>query len=97
MTENAILLVDSHHGIYVPQIFAEQNKDLFPSNLQDELKDLLIGPDCEMYWDSWDTVLNLFEIDYKPNIISPNTKYVLFQYDDLWAIPVDELSQISEM
>jgi len=48
-------VVDSAHGIYTPQIFAEQ----FPKWLDDaeEKSILLAGPEHEDYWDVWNDVI----------------------------------------
>jgi hypothetical protein len=48
------LLVDSHHGQYVPQIFAETIKrELFPSITAEDWAIIEAGPDHESYWDAW--------------------------------------------
>jgi len=60
--EKFILLIDGHHGVYIPQIFASN----FPTTdwgVTEEQADILLrGPDleenAEEYWDAWDTVLN---------------------------------------
>ena len=49
------LVVDGHHGQYIPQIFAEQFPEWF--NDINDLQDLLIGPDSGYYWETWDNVL----------------------------------------
>lgn len=56
--ENEIVLfLDDHHGIYIPQFFAEQVKRDCVSGIdQDDLDYLAKGPDQEWYWDTWDTV-----------------------------------------
>ena len=46
-------VVDGHHGVYIPQIFAEQ----YPEWLDDEEREILLaGPEHEDYWDVWDEV-----------------------------------------
>lgn len=59
------LLVDGHHGVYTPQIFAEQylgeGTEWCGFN-EEDLSILLNGPDDERYWDAWDNVLNTASI-----------------------------------
>jgi hypothetical protein len=51
------LLVDSHHGQYVPQVFAETIKrELFPSITAEDWAILEAGPDHESYWDAWSDI-----------------------------------------
>ena len=49
------LVVDGHHGQYIPQIFAES----FPEWFDDinDLQDLLMGPESDFYCETWDNVL----------------------------------------
>lgn len=73
------LLVDSHHGQYVPQVFAEiANRDLFGETISAEDWAILeAGPDHEHYWDCWDDVLNSAETEDSVS---------LWQDGDLWAV-----------
>ena len=54
-TETETMIVDGHHGIYVPQVFAEN----YPQrNCTSEVWETLkAGPYTEWYWESWETVL----------------------------------------
>ena len=46
-------VVDGHHGVYIPQTFAEW----YPEWLDDEEREILLaGPEHEDYWDVWDEV-----------------------------------------
>ena len=89
------LMVDSHHGIYIPQIFAETvRRDLFGETISAEDWAILeTGPDHENYWEVWDDVLNSAETE---DGIS------LFQDGDLWAVnwsligDPDNLGEIGE-
>jgi hypothetical protein len=73
------LLIDGHHGIYIPKLFA----DYYPQFLTDmQIKDLS-SPDNTEYWYAWEEVLNM--------VITNDTgeKFNLIQEDgDLWALPV---------
>jgi hypothetical protein len=73
------LLIDGHHGIYIPKLFA----DYYPQFLTDTQKQELSSPDNEEYWDCWAEVLD--------NLVMTNDKgekFILIQEDgDLWAMP----------
>ena len=96
MTTNSELLINSAHGIYVAQTFAqyyyETESIKNEAELSNELCTLLGGPDKEYYWEAWETVLN--------NAImqSPSEKeFILWSNDgDIWAVPVDEIELIPE-
>jgi hypothetical protein len=75
-----ILLVDSHHGVFIPQIFAEQFADLLT---QEQAKDLS-SPENEFYFEAWEDVLNNVQVQDKEG-----KKYNIFQNEDVWAIPVN--------
>ena len=83
-TLEPILLIDSHHGIYIPKLFCEQCN---PENTQwvwdyENNKDILLNLEHELYWDVWQEVLD------SAYIINPdNVKYTLYENGDLWAIP----------
>lgn len=50
-------LIDGHHGIYVPQVFAESyNPETWTGVMFREI--LKQGPDHKDYWDAWDYTLN---------------------------------------
>lgn len=54
-------VVDSHHGIYSPQIFAQR----FPKGpcADEDWRILLEGPDHPNYWDVWSDVADNWESD----------------------------------
>lgn len=85
LPESAILLVDSHHGIYVPQIFAqlEFNHPLEGVSAED-IEILSSGPDSEYYLDTWEAVGSNAVITS-----DEGTRYRLHQDEDLWLIPED--------
>ena len=49
------LVFDGHHGQYTSQVFAES----FPEWFDDinDLQDLLMGPESDFYWETWNNVL----------------------------------------
>ncbi len=46
-------------------------------------------PDAELYWEMWDEVLNNFWFKDKTG-----TKYLLYQNQDLWAVPEHSMEKI---
>lgn len=87
IAEYAVLLVDSHHGQYIPQIVAEMycqelNWDWSEVSKED-IQSLLNGVEDENYWEAWCQALDnvRFEVD--------GVRYQLFQNEDLWAIPLE--------
>lgn len=53
------VLVDGHHGIYVPQVFASKfdpNK-FGVESFDPDYQCILHGPGEEYYWESWDALL----------------------------------------
>lgn len=80
---DAILMVDDHWGIYVPQCFANRVDTACLSGVSTlDLTILREGPDHPLYWDAWDSVLNnaaLMSVD--------GIAYSLWQDGDLWAVP----------
>jgi hypothetical protein len=83
MSETTALLVDDHHGIYVPQVFAQRFKNNWSTwGLKPEqLSVLLSGPtDDEEYWDVWNEVLD--QACFKD---SQGQEWHLWQDGALWA------------
>lgn len=82
------LLIDSHHGRYIPQIFAQQFRSYATSASSAEITDedwniLLAGPYHEHYWDVWSDVLDNCIIKW-----DTGKEFSLVQNEDVWAIPV---------
>lgn len=94
MTTNAILLVNSAHGIYIPQLFAKECRKYIIDidNHQEDIDTLLEGPDHEHYWDAWADVTDNVKLKD-----SDGNTFTLYQGDgDLWAIPEEEYEEIPE-
>lgn len=54
------ILVGDSHGVYVPQVFAEQFDPVkwgMPEDDADWLR-CMAGPDAEWYWESWDYLMS---------------------------------------
>lgn len=77
---NAIMAVDSHHGVYAPQFFIEVFADKMVDLPYDVKQDLLAGPDNENYWDGWDYALNCL-------VIIGDNKCYIHHEEDIWLIP----------
>lgn len=78
LPESAELLIDGHHGVYIPKLFA----DMFPEHLFFEEREILkSGPDNETYWQIWEDVLD------REFIHPVEGKGTLYQDEDLWLIP----------
>jgi len=99
--EKFILLIDGHHGVYIPQIFASN----FPTTdwgVTEEQADILLrGPDleenAEEYWDAWDRVLNNAEW-HSGNGEGESEKFVLYpgECGDLFMVKAADLTEEDE-
>jgi hypothetical protein len=77
----ACCLIDSSHGIYIPQIFSQNEKNDFYGYSQDDIDILLIGPEHEKYNEAWNNVyVYAFLYDIEGN------KWTLWLDGDLWAV-----------
>ena len=83
-----IELVDNHHGVYIPQIFAKTiDRSKVKHVTEEDWEILKSGPDHEEYWDTWDTVLRNAEI------VADGVTYRLHHDMDLWALTEAELEK----
>ena len=72
------LAVDSHHGIYGPQTFAERVDRM---NIdENDWNILLNGPDTENYWEVWDDVAQTWNCDGVT---------ILESGGDIWLVDTD--------
>lgn len=75
------LLIDSCHGIYVPQRFINNFDLSLWQGISEENKAILSeGPDNEYYWEAWDEVLDRATFSQDGNV------WRLDQDGDLWAM-----------
>jgi hypothetical protein len=82
MDKTPILLINGSSGIYIPQRFIDEYaSDWNLKNVDaDSIESIKNGPDDEWYWEAWWMVeQNATHVD----------GFVLYQDDDLWAIPSD--------
>ena len=70
------IIIDNNRGIYIPKVFSELFKDKLTSEEINDLSD----PSNEMYWDTWESILN-----------NDNSRFIeghyIYQDEDLWAVP----------
>lgn len=79
-----VCIVDGHHGIYVPQVWAERYGAAAVESAgvnATDVSDLSMGPECECYWDAWDSILS----DYCHEVAG--VKHYLSQDGDLFEFP----------
>ena len=79
--QEPILLLSGHHGIYIPKLFVETYLNHISEVDEDTLNDCRF-PDSEDYEEAWQEVLDcgiLTDVYGK--------RYILYQNQDLWAIP----------
>ena len=92
INEESILLIDSHHGIYIPHLFwTRHNHELEGFTIEDMamFNEDLKSPDEENYWESWEEILNRGEVT------RDKKKYILHHEEDLWLIPKNSTKENS--
>jgi hypothetical protein len=90
---NAVLIADSHHGVYIPQLVVKgelnnPNWD-FSECSKGDIETVISGPDNEFYWDAWNNIEQTVKITD-----NEGTVYFLCQNEDLWAIPEECAEQV---
>lgn len=84
---NAELFLDSHRGVYIPRDFAQSiNRKLVTGISEENYQVLASGPDHELYWETWDRVLDRAVIKHPEK-----GECYLFQDGDLWVVPRKDL------
>lgn len=82
------LLIDDHHGIYIPKHFVESFDLSDWSGIKaEDLEILRAGPEHELYWETWDDVLN--------NAIHTDEdgmQWMLHQDGDLFGVCQDRMT-----
>ena len=86
--EDVVLLADSHHGIYIPQLVVEQYLDHpmwdWSEVDKEDINAVLAGPDNEWYWEAWDSIMDEVKV-----VDEDGTEYMIMYNEDLWLVPVD--------
>lgn len=86
------LLVDDHHGVYVPMVFAQvynspenfKNYDEISKDLEFLANEVNNPNEIENYWYAWEDVERTAIL-----VFSDGSLGYLYQDGDLWAIPND--------
>jgi hypothetical protein len=78
----ALLLLDSARGVYIPRDFALSVKHVKNVDKED-WEAIAMGPDHLAYWEAWDQILNSAVVTD-----AYGNEYTLHQDNDLWLIPV---------
>jgi hypothetical protein len=82
MTTYTAHLINSAHGVYIPQVFAETIDWNALDNWNEDQKSILLdGPDNESYWDAWQEILDNCETVDGGR---------LHQDGDVWVVYVDK-------
>ena len=85
MMEKVILYANDSMGRYIPKIFAESislDKCFLFGIEEEDLNILRSGPDDDLYWDTWDQILNNGKVYLKET----GQTFTLYQDGDLWLI-----------
>jgi hypothetical protein len=86
-------IVDGHHGVYVPQVWAESYGSAAIESASvsaEHVTTLLAGPDHADYWESWDRVLESYQHE------TENETYYLWQDGDLFEISQTEIDEMGD-
>ena len=86
--EDVVLLADSHHGVYRPQLVVQQYLDHpmwdWSKVSKEDIDAVLAGPDNEWYWEAWDDIMCEVKV-----VDEEGTVYRLMYNEDLWLVPED--------
>ena len=78
--DSLILAVDSHFGVYIPQVFIERYGEFL--ELSEEEKTTLSDPQNEYYFETWEDVsCRTFILD--------GVEHSIVENEDLWILPTD--------
>ena len=84
MEDTMLLLIDDHHGVYVPYVFQSEFKHDVWQGISDVDWQDITDSDNEHYWDAWEDILiNAVHVD------EDGHKWTLHQDGDLWAVRED--------
>ena len=86
-TKEPELLVNDHHGIYIPQYFCQTYRAYITNmeEVKDDFNICLSGPDNADYWEAWDSLIN--NVNFTNDKGEKYTIGNLYESGDLWAIP----------
>lgn len=82
------ILIDYHHGIYLPSYFARHYSSNWSGADVADLEILERGPEDESYWDAWDAVIrDSFHVD------KDGKHWTLYQDGDLFAYCEEKMTE----
>lgn len=97
-TDCRLLLSDSY-GIYIPQVYCDGLSAEDAEAMGVDWQDVQIcqsgpdsdqsGPDSELYWDAWQSVLDSAEITEPATLKEEESVWRLVQNGDLWQVRAD--------
>jgi len=82
MNETFTCIVDSHHGVYIPQVATDLLRYAWLNPSQEDLEAIYDGPDSGWYWEAWENLLSL------PVVLDGDSYFLhLGESGDLFLIP----------
>lgn len=86
------LLLSDDHGVYIPQLYCDGMDEADAEAMGVDWADVMIcqtGPDSELYWDSWQAILDSAQIIEPATLKEDETVWRLEQNGDLWQVRAD--------
>ena len=86
---NVIILYDSHHGLYLPSVWAGNSENIW--NIKQEDWNYIANPENiekDDYWDLWDMILSNAEY-----VDSTGKVWTLHHDGDLFAVALDSMTE----
>ena len=77
------LLIDGHHGVFIPQLFCEYYVEQF-EGIDKEDVETCLDIENDWYWEAWENILD------NAYIVRDGKKYILWQNMDLFLIEENE-------
>ena len=87
---DAILLCDSHHGVYIPKLVLGENIENthfdFSECSKEDIELVLNGDpyESEGYWDAWHSIMCNTKVTSDEGI-----EYFIMYNEDLWLVPCE--------
>lgn len=92
--DGIIVMTDSHHGVYAPQVFLQSLAAPITNVSQRDIDTVLKGPNDvknEWYWEAWDS------IEQNAVITSKNgDKFMIYQDGDIFLLNVRAYEQATK-
>lgn len=83
------LVLSDSHGVYIPQLYCEELSAEESLTMGLQWEDVLVcqsGPESELYWDAWQSILDSAEITEPATLKEDETLWTLYQNGDLWQV-----------